>query len=72
MFIYRAERQIIYDKYEAKRVVNRKIKARERELVKNMQKDYDVIASIYNMWSQLKRDVKSLSSFLVISERVFD
>lgn len=38
-FIYRAEEPAIYDQYEeAKRAVHRKIKARERELIKQIQK----------------------------------
>ena len=46
-FIYRAEKYVIYDQYKkTKRVVNRKIKARERELIKQIQKEYDVVASI--------------------------
>ncbi len=47
MFIYRAEGQAIYDQYKKiKRAVDRKIKARERELIKQIQKEYDTIAPV--------------------------
>ena len=45
--IYRVVGQIIYDQYkEAKRAVDRKIKAREQELMKQIQKEYDTIAPV--------------------------
>ena len=70
-FIYRAEGQAIYDQYEeAKRVVDRKIKARERELIKQIQKEYDTIAPVQDMRAQLEGDVELLSPILCASGRV--
>ena len=70
-FIYRAEGQAIYDQYEeAKRAVDRKIKARERELMKEIQKEYDTIAPVQDMRAQLEGDVELLSPILCSSERV--
>ena len=70
-FIYRAEGQAIYDQYKkAKRAVDRKIKARERELIKQIQKEYDVVAPVQDMRAQLKEDAKSLSPILSTSGRI--
>ena len=70
-FIYRAEGHIIYDQYkEAKRAVNRKIKARERELIKQIQKKYDVVTPMQDMRAQLEGDMKLLSPILCTSGRV--
>ena len=70
-FIYRAEGQAIYDQYEeAKRAVDRKIKARERELMKQIQKEYDTIAPVQDMRAQLEGDVELLSPILCTSGRV--
>ena len=71
-FVYRAEGQAIYDQYEeAKRAVNRKIKARERELIKEIQKGYDIIASVQDMRAQLEGDV-SCSGLFFAPQGVFD
>lgn len=70
-FIYRAEGQAIYDQYEeAKRAVNRNIKARERELIKQIQKKYDAVAPIQDIRAQLERDAKSLNIILFTLGRV--
>ena len=70
-FIYRAEGQAIYDQYKkTKRAVNRKIKARERELIKEIQKEYDTIAPMRDMRAQLEEDVKLLSPILYTSEYI--
>ncbi len=70
-FIYRAQGQAIYDQYEeAKRAVDRKIKARERELIKQIQKEYDTIAPVQDMRAQLEGDMELLSPIICISERV--
>ena len=70
-FVYRAERHAIYDQYEeAKQAVDRKIKARERELIKDIQKEYDTIAPVQDMRAQLERDAESLSPILSTSGRV--
>ena len=70
-FICRAEGQAIYDQYEeAKRAVDRKIKARERELMKEIQKEYDTIAPVQDMRAQLEGDVELLSPILCTSRRV--
>ncbi|KAF6238810.1 hypothetical protein HO173_003317 [Letharia columbiana] len=67
-FIYRAEGHAIYDQYEeAKRAVDRKIKARERELMKQIQKEYDAIAPVQDMRAQLEGDVELLSLILPAS-----
>ena len=70
-FVYRAERHAIYDQYEeTKQAVDRKIKARERELIKDIQKEYDTIAPVQDMRAQLERDAESLSLILSTSGRV--
>ena len=70
-FIYRAEGQAIHDQYEeAKRAVDRKIKARERELIKQIQKEYDTIAPVQDMRAQLDGDMELLSPILCTSGRV--
>ena len=70
-FIYRAEGQVIYDQYEkAKQAVNRNIKAWERELMKQIQKEYDVVAPVQDIRAQLEGDAESLSIILFISGRV--
>ena len=64
-------RQAIYDQCEeAKRVVDRKIKARERELIKQIQKEYDTIAPVQDMRAQLEGDVELLSPILCTLGRV--
>ena len=50
--------------------MNRKIKARERELIKQIQKEYDIIAPLQDMRAQLEEDMKLLSSIIYTSERV--
>lgn len=71
-FVYRAKGQAIYDQYdEAKRVVDRKIKARERELIKEIQKEYDIIASVQDMRAQLEGDAELLSP-IIAPQGVFD
>ncbi len=71
IFIYRAEGQAIYDQYEeAKRAVDRKIKARERELINQIQKEYDAVAPVQDMRAQLVGDPESLSLILSTSGRV--
>lgn len=71
MFVYRAAGQVIYDQYEqAKRVVDRKIKAREWELIKEIQKEYDIIASVQDMRAQLEGDLKLLSPIPCTSRRI--
>ena len=70
-FVYRAKGQAIYDQYEeAKRAVDRKIKARERELMKQIQKEYDAVAPVQDMRAQLEGDVELLSPILCTSGRV--
>ncbi len=70
-FIYRAEGQAIYDQYEeAKRAVDRKIKARERELMNQIQKEYDAVAPVQDMRAQLEGDPESLRPILSTSGRV--
>lgn len=69
-FVYRAAGQVIYDQYEqAKRVVDRKIKVREWELIKEIQKEY-IIAPVQDMRAQLEGDLKLLSPILCTSGRV--
>lgn len=71
IFIYRAERQAIYDQYKKiKRIMNRKIKTRERELMNQIQKEYNIVAPVQDMRAQLKGDPKSLRLILSISKRV--
>ncbi len=71
MFIYRAEGHTIYGQYqEAKRAVDRKIKARERELMKQIQKEYDAVAPVQDMRAQLEGDAESLSPILCTSGSV--
>ena len=70
-FVYRAEGQVIYAQYEeAKRAVDRKIKARERELIKQIQQEYDTIAPVQDMRAQLEGDVELLSPVICTSGRV--
>ncbi len=70
-FVYRAEGQAIYDEYEeAKRAVDRKIKARERELMNQIQKEYDAVAPVRDMRAQLEGDAESLRPILSTSGRV--
>ena len=46
-FIYRVDGHTIYDQHkEAKRAADRKIKVRERELIQQVQKEYDAIAAV--------------------------
>lgn len=67
-FIYRAEGHAIYDQYEeAKRAVDRKIKTRERELLKQIHKEYDAVAPVQDMRAQLEGDTESLSPILSTS-----
>ena len=50
--------------------MDRKIKARERELMKQIQKEYDTIAPVQDMRAQLEGDVELLSPILCTSGRV--
>ena len=50
--------------------MNRKIKARERELIKEIQKEYDIIAPVQDMRAQLEGDVELLSPILCTLGRV--
>ena len=50
--------------------MDRKIKARERELMKQIQKEYNAVASVQDMRAQLEGDVELLSPILCILERV--
>ena len=64
-FVYCAEGQTIYDQYEeAKRTVDRKIKAREQELMKQIHKEYDTVAPVQDMRAQLEGDTELLSPIL--------
>ncbi len=50
--------------------MDRKIKARERELIKQIQKEYDTIAPVQDMRAQLEGDVELLSPIICTSGRV--
>ena len=50
--------------------MDRKIKARERELMNQIQKEYDVVAPVQDMRAQFKRDAESLRPILFTSGRV--
>ena len=50
--------------------MDRKIKARERELIKQIQKEYDAVAPVQDMRAQLEGDVELLSPILCILGRV--
>lgn len=53
-FLYRAEGEPIHDQYkEAKRAVERLLKARERDLKKQIQAEYDAIAPLQDIRAQL-------------------
>jgi len=66
-FLYRAKEESIHDEYqEVKRVVNRLIKARERALKKQVQAEYDVIASMNDIQAQLEGNAKSIDQTVPI------
>lgn len=50
--------------------MDRKIKTRERELINQIQKEYDVVVSVQNMRAQFERDPESLRPILSTSRRV--
>ena len=50
--------------------MDRKIKARERELIKEIQKEYDTIAPVQDMRAQLEGDVELLSPILCTSRHI--
>ena len=50
--------------------MDRKIKARERELMNQIQKEYDAVAPVKDMRAQLEGDAESLSPILCTSGRV--
>ncbi len=50
--------------------MDQKIKARERELMKQIQKDYDAVAPVQDMRAQLEGDVELLSPIICTSGRV--
>lgn len=59
--LYRAKGQPIHDEYqEAKRAVERLIKARERALKKQVQAEYDAIAPVNDIQAQLERNAESI------------
>ena len=60
--IYLADGHAICDQYkEAKRAVDRKIKARERELTQQIQRECDAIAAVQDAQAQFGGDVELLS-----------
>ena len=64
-FIYRAKGHPIYEHYEeAKRAVDRKIKERERELKKQIQREYDATAPVQDILAQLEGNEESVSPIL--------
>lgn len=70
-FLYRAEEESIHDEYrEVKRVVKRLIKARERALKKQVQAEYDVIASMNDIQAQLEENAKSIDRAILISKSI--
>ena len=50
--------------------MDQKIKAQERELMKQIQKEYDSVAPVQDMRAQLERDVELLSPILCTSGRI--
>jgi len=50
--------------------VKRLIKARERVLKKQVQAEYDVIASMNDIQAQLEENVKSIDQTVLISESI--
>lgn len=50
--------------------MDRNIKARERELIKQIQKEYDAVAPMQDIRAQLEGDAESLSTILSTSGRV--
>ncbi len=60
-FLYRAKRQLIHDEsQEAKHAVEQLIKARERALKKQVQAEYDAIALVNDIQSQLEGNAESI------------
>lgn len=60
-FLYRAKGQPIHDEYqEAKRAVERLIKARERAFKKQVQAEYDAIAPVNDIQAQLEGNAESI------------
>ncbi len=70
-FLYRAKGESIHDEYqEVKRAVNRLIKARERALKKQVQAEYDVIASMNDIQAQLEGNAESIDQTVSTSESI--
>jgi len=67
-FLYRAEGEPIHDEYqEAKRAVERLIKARERALKKQVQAEYDAIAPVNDIQAQLEGNAESVNRTVLTS-----
>ncbi len=67
-FLYRAEGEPIHDEYrEAKRAVERLIKARERALKKQVQAEYDAIAPVNDIQAQLEGNAESVDRTVLTS-----
>jgi len=70
-FLYRAKEESIHDEYQkVKRVVNRLIKARERTLKKQVQAEYDIIASMNDIQAQLEENAKSIDQTVFTFESI--
>lgn len=67
-FLYRAKGQPIHDEYQkAKRAVERLIKAWERALKKQVQAEYDAIASVNDIQAQLEGNAESVDQTVFTS-----
>jgi len=67
-FLYRAEGEPIHDEYqEAKRAVERLIKAQERALKKQIQAEYDAIAPVKDIQAQLEGNTESVDQTVLTS-----
>ena len=70
-FLYRAKEESIHDKYQkVKCVVNRLIKARERALKKQVQAEYNIIASMNDIQAQLEENAKLIDQTVFIFESI--
>ena len=70
-FIYHAKGQPIYEHYEeAKRAVDRKVKEREKEVKRQIQREYDATALVQDILAQLEGDEASISPVLPTPEPV--
>ena len=70
-FLYRAKEQSIHDEYqEVKRAVKRFIKARKRTFKKQIQAEYDVIASMNDIQTQLEKNTKSIDQIAFTFESI--